>query len=291
MPDSWETTNNLNPNDPADGNATTLSSEGYTNLEVYMNSLVADITAKCTELTYNGGSVSVATVEGQEDVPESSIGKTDDGGGESNAQYYIIAATDEITPGTVINSIEGVTLTYPNVTLSDIGTKGNYADSHFKNYINAKEDNGKFTAGSKAENGFTFQTTKEGSITAGIILNADKNLRLVGSDFYEITPTSYNLPSESGGESQTLDADKKVAAKAYGTITWSVKNGGTYYLLAQGTKLGFYGFKFEANTTGIEAVKSNGSAEDGYIYNLQGVRVSSPQKGIYIRNGKKFVIK
>lgn len=293
MPDSWETTNKLNPNDAADGNATTLSSEGYTNLEVYMNSLVADITAKCTELTYNGGTVPVATVEGQEDVPESSIGKTDDGdeGDESNAQYYIITATDIINPGTVITSIEGVTLTYPNVELSEIGTKGNYADSNFKNYINAASDNGKFTPGSKAENGFTFQTTKKGSITAGIILNADKNLRLVGSDFYEITPTSYNLPSASGGESQTLDADKKVAAKAYGTITWSVENGGTYYLLAQGTKLGFYGFKFEEATTGIEAVKSKGSAEDGYIYNLQGVRVSSPQKGIYIRNGKKFVIK
>jgi len=43
MPDSWETANGLNPNNAADGNAFTLSTEGYTNLEVYLNSLVSTI--------------------------------------------------------------------------------------------------------------------------------------------------------------------------------------------------------------------------------------------------------
>ena len=42
MPDDWEYANGLNPNDAADRN--TKNSEGYTMLEVYMNSLVADIT-------------------------------------------------------------------------------------------------------------------------------------------------------------------------------------------------------------------------------------------------------
>jgi len=44
MPDAWEVANGLNPNNAADGNAFTLSSEGYTNLEVYLNSLVGTIT-------------------------------------------------------------------------------------------------------------------------------------------------------------------------------------------------------------------------------------------------------
>ena len=45
IPDEWETANNLNPNNAADGTAYTLDSEKqwYTNLEVYMNSLVEDI--------------------------------------------------------------------------------------------------------------------------------------------------------------------------------------------------------------------------------------------------------
>ncbi len=41
MPDAWETANGLNPNNATDGNS--LNIEGYTMLEVYMNSLVAGI--------------------------------------------------------------------------------------------------------------------------------------------------------------------------------------------------------------------------------------------------------
>ena len=41
MPDEWETANGLNPNDPEDGPAT--AENGYTNLENYLNSLVAHI--------------------------------------------------------------------------------------------------------------------------------------------------------------------------------------------------------------------------------------------------------
>lgn len=42
MPDVWEDSHGLDPGDASDGNLT--NDEGYTNLEVYMNSLVADIT-------------------------------------------------------------------------------------------------------------------------------------------------------------------------------------------------------------------------------------------------------
>lgn len=43
IPDSWEISHKLNPNDASDGNAATLSAEGYTNLEYYMNGIVAKI--------------------------------------------------------------------------------------------------------------------------------------------------------------------------------------------------------------------------------------------------------
>jgi len=46
MPDEWETSCGLNPNIPADALAKTLSAEGYTNLEVYLNGLVEEITNK-----------------------------------------------------------------------------------------------------------------------------------------------------------------------------------------------------------------------------------------------------
>lgn len=41
IPDEWERANGLNPNDPSDGNKT--NSDGYTMLEQYLNSLVADV--------------------------------------------------------------------------------------------------------------------------------------------------------------------------------------------------------------------------------------------------------
>lgn len=45
MPDEWEGANGLDPHDGSDANTYTIDSKGwYTNLEVYMNSLVQDIT-------------------------------------------------------------------------------------------------------------------------------------------------------------------------------------------------------------------------------------------------------
>ena len=44
IPDEWEIANGLNPSDDSDGNAYTIDTKGYyTNLEVYLNSIVEDI--------------------------------------------------------------------------------------------------------------------------------------------------------------------------------------------------------------------------------------------------------
>ena len=57
MPDEWETANGLNPSDSSDG--VMMDSEGYTNLEHYLNSLVTSI----TEAQYEGGIQSGITIE------------------------------------------------------------------------------------------------------------------------------------------------------------------------------------------------------------------------------------
>jgi hypothetical protein len=44
------------------------------------------------------------------------------------------------------------------------------------------------------------------------------------------------------------------------------------------------------DATGINAVKA-GEKGDAPIYNLNGQRISSPKKGIFIKNGKKYVVK
>ena len=45
------------------------------------------------------------------------------------------------------------------------------------------------------------------------------------------------------------------------------------------------------NTTGIVEMKSEKIVDSDNYYNLNGQRVSQPSKGLYIKNGKKFVIK
>lgn len=61
MPDEWETANGLNPNDASDG--TIKNAEGYTNLELYLNSIVADITAAQNADGQGEGFIEYATEE------------------------------------------------------------------------------------------------------------------------------------------------------------------------------------------------------------------------------------
>lgn len=80
---------------------------------------------------------------------------------------------------------------------------------------------------------------------------------LVGSGFARITDYTYNLPSDEGLESQTLGTNKKtdgkttvnncLTIKSNGTVTFNVKAGYTYYLMALGSKIGFFGFKYSVN--------------------------------------------
>ena len=47
----------------------------------------------------------------------------------------------------------------------------------------------------------------------------------------------------------------------------------------------------EDETTAIQNVQTVGETENGEVYNLQGVRVNGAQKGIFIKNGKKYIVK
>ena len=55
----------------------------------------------------------------------------------------------------------------------------------------------------------------------------------------------------------------------------------------EGNAKDFIGFEI---TTGVKTIEIKHD-DDAAIYNLQGIRVAHPQKGIYVKNGKKYVIK
>jgi hypothetical protein len=103
------------------------------------------------------------------------------------------------------------------------------------------------------------------------------------------------LPAAKDGTSQEFTQNEKgeniVAVKSNGTVTINAVAGGTYYVLAAGTKLGFYGFKFTAGTSGISNINASEAANEGATFNLLGQKVASNAKGLVIKNGKKFINK
>ena len=215
-----------------------------------------------------------------------------------NAQgTYAVQVGDKVNAGDKITSVENITLTYmekAGTAFADGKATDNWADADFTAYVCGK-NNGKLVSGAEPTGCvYKFETVKAGTVTVGIQLGGDKGFHILDADFAEVAPDSYNLPSEKNGESQKFTQNEKnenvIAAKSNGIVTFDVAAGGTYYVLAAGTKMGFYGFKYKAGTsTGISSVNAAAAKKNGKTYNMAGQEVSSSPKGLIIKNGKKYV--
>ena len=217
-----------------------------------------------------------------------------------NAQgTYAVAEGDEVTAGKQITSVANVTLTY----MENAGTAfavgkatSNWADADFTAYV-CGVNNGKLVSGAEPTGCvYKFETVKAGSVTVGVQLGGTKGFHILNADFAEVAPASYNLPAAKDGDSQEFTQNEKgeniIAKKSNGTVTFSVAEGGTYYVLAAGTKMGFYGFKYVTGTsTGISDIQAPKSSKDGATFNLLGQKVVNDATGIVIKNGKKFINK
>ena len=246
MPDEWETANGLNPNDPNDG--TVVCADGYTNLEHYLNSLVADI----TEAQNADGVLTGSTEMAEEPQGETSVTLSDVtyGGGDNNTWMFD----------------DGYSITVPN--------KG-YATGSSNGFKGIKFSNASWTI-----------NLPEGKEVVAITFNGASN--------YDTPSYLKSLCDEEYSSTQYV-----FPAKADGS-----------------TEVGHHKFTFDTPVTekipfvtaGSQTVmtieltiKGNGSSDittmkldlpnDNKIYNLQGVEVQNPTKGIYISNGKKIVIK
>lgn len=217
-----------------------------------------------------------------------------------NAQgTYAVQEGDKVTVGDQITSVENITLTYmekDGTAYADGKKTTNWADADFGAYVCGK-NSGKLVSGAEPTGcAYKFETTKAGSLTVAVQLNANKGFHILDADFAEVAPASYNLPAAKDGASQKFTQNEKgeniIAEKSNGTVTFNVAEGGTYYVLAAGTKMGFFGFKYEAGTsTGISDIQAPKSSKDGATFNLLGQKVANDAKGIVIKNGKKFINK
>lgn len=214
-----------------------------------------------------------------------------------NAQgTYAVQVGDKVNAGDQIKSVENITLTYmenDGTAFADGKATDNWADADFSAYVCGK-NNGKLVSGAEPTGCvYKFETVKAGSVTVGVQLGGTKGFHILDADFAEVAPASYNLPAAKDGASQEFTQNEKgeniIAKKSNGTVTFSVAEGGTYYVLAAGTKMGFFGFKYEAGTsTGISSIEA-AAKNDGKTFNMAGQQVSGSFKGLVIKNGKKFV--
>lgn len=70
---------------------------------------------------------------------------------------------------------------------------------------------------------------------------------------------------------------------------FTVKPGLAYLAVPQAQAANVKGFSFDGTQTGVNGVEA--TTAKGAIYNLNGQRVEKAQRGIYIQNGKKFIVK
>lgn len=174
---------------------------------------------------------------------------------------YAVANGEQFTPDYKISKVPNITVYYmANAgNVFNAGKKtANWADSDFNYYASIKTGDAANYDGKSEPTGayLKFEPKNDGTIIVGIQIDKFKELCLVGSDFARITDYTYNLPSAAGQVSQTLGTNNKTAdtkvdncltIKSNGTVTLNVKAGNTYYLMALGSKIGFFGFKYLVN--------------------------------------------
>ncbi|MBR1414657.1 MAG: DUF5123 domain-containing protein [Prevotella sp.] len=164
------------------------------------------------------------------------------------------------------------------------------ADNNAAEWGYTASTGGNGTNGNKAGGTFyTITPVYDGVVAAAVILNADKKFHLTVD-----------------GEQNPVFDNNTVSEKYYGPVEFNVAAGKAYKFYCDGSKLGFYGFNYKFGpdveaitelsiaeqivTLGIENVQTT-TANNGVIYNLNGQKVQNAQKGLYIINGKKYLVK
>lgn len=167
---------------------------------------------------------------------------------------YAVKVGDKVNAGDKITSVENITLTYmenDGTAFADGKGTTNWADADFTAYVCGK-NSGKLVKGAEPTGCvYKFETANAGTLTVAIQLGPGKGFHILDANFAEVTPASYNLPNGKNGTSQEFTkndgGENVIAIKSNGIVTFNVAAGGTYYVLAAGTKMGFFGFKYLVN--------------------------------------------
>ena len=181
-----------------------------------------------------------------------------------------------------------------SITISDAGYATYYSDKalDFTDVTGLTA----YTA-SVASDAVTFTQVTKVPANTGLLLKGDANT-------YTVPVTSENIDGVSSALEGVTVATAKDAGifvlmngtsgvGFYKTTNAFTVGANTAYLPASAAtaKVRFIGLDGEEIADGIEAIEATEGVNNGAIYNLAGQRVTAPTKGIYIKNGKKFIIK
>ncbi|MBR1395029.1 MAG: hypothetical protein IJ559_05155 [Prevotella sp.] len=191
---------------------------------------------------------------------------------------YALAEGESHAAGEAVNIKDETGEELATLTFGDTGNefkaaKANASVEGFTAFTEGNGTNGNADGGTY----YFFKPKYDGKADFAVVLNADKAFYI-----------------EEDGTALADYNGIKVTEKKYGTFTCDVKGGSTYKVYCTGSKLGFYGVKYyntDQIITSIQQAPAVRIADDA-IYNLRGQKVTGTLKpGIYVKNGKKIVVK
>jgi hypothetical protein len=266
MPDKWEQENGLDPNDPSDGAKATAS--GFTNLEIYLNSLVEHITASQNEAgKMLNGDLTFADDAVELPKYEAPVVET--------FEYEISKSTSHMMrddPQPFLFS-DGI-----SVSCTDASRKYSNGSSATADYV-------KFGSGSNRT--WTIKLP-EGKVATELTFigwaNNDNNQSYVASvNNDKFAADDYVFPIRN-----INDAAKHTINVTEPSNEVKVIFGGSEVVIQIMIKAK------KADQSGIEDIVIDPAKPqgNGKIYNIMGVEIKEPLlPGIYIRDGKKFIVK
>ncbi len=200
------------------------------------------------------------------------------GGG--NTTY--VMTKDDAHIGGSITEIDGITVTFdPSVT--DWRSGGSSSGARTVDGIELTGYYAQSDATNKAP--ITIETTQAGTLTIIFGGGISKAINMTeGANPLTGTVLSSGATVESGTAPATAIAQ-------WDGICYSLEAGKTYTFSCSGTKWRLAALRYvTGGATAIQSVKT-GSGADASLYNLYGRKVTSPAKGLYIRDGMKVIIK
>ena len=238
--DEWELANGMSPTNPNDANE--LTDEGYTKLEVYLNSLVNDITINQNADGEIMGDVSYAGTDPVPSEYEISPQTSNDDWTFSNG--FKIQTTKGYASGSGCG-ISGIKYSRNETYTIHIPEGISIGKAEFKGYCNGD--------------------------------NQTAYLQQFGNQTFSSTDYPYPSRTDNTTATYTVVLDSPISS----TLPFRFSGDNQVVMIIK---------LFTNSTSGIGEVITL-PAINNKIYNLQGIEIQNPTKGIYISNGKKVIIK